>query len=137
MNVLRGRIEWRRDGPHFIEHDPASTGSPSAHRLDLALRGTSLETVAARAPAPEVMLGVRPEHIACAAESNAASLSGQIELSEPMGAETHVHARTAHHTLIARVSADERFAPGETTAFCLDGSRLHLFDAETERALRA
>ncbi|MCF3651697.1 ABC transporter ATP-binding protein [Synoicihabitans lomoniglobus] len=131
MNLIHGRLESRAGGPFFVENSDGSS------RMEIGLSGTPAADLAALAPHADVILGIRPEAITTEPHSGTARIEGTIELSEPMGAETHLHVRTAAHTVIARVHADARFNAGTSQPLFVDLAKLHAFDAATEQAIRA
>jgi multiple sugar transport system ATP-binding protein len=81
----------------------------------------------------EVIIGIRPEHFVPAGQGHA--LSGQVQVVEPLGSDTLIHFALGSSTLTARVAPEMRPSPGETLSIGVDPSRIHLFDAATERAL--
>jgi multiple sugar transport system ATP-binding protein len=81
----------------------------------------------------DVIVGIRPEHFVPAMEGP--TLSGRVLVVEPLGSDTLVHFVLGKSTLTARVAPEIRPIPGETMSIGIDPSRIHLFDAETERAL--
>jgi multiple sugar transport system ATP-binding protein len=81
----------------------------------------------------EVIVGVRPEHFVPAGEGH--GLSGRVQVVEPLGSDTLIHFALGASTLTARVAPELRPHPGETLSIDVDPSRIHLFDAATERAL--
>ena len=76
----------------------------------------------------DVTVGVQPRGFDLASESAADTLSGQVDLIEPMGAETLLHLKTEAEEL--RVVTDHRAAP----AHCANvhvrprAGQIHLFD---------
>jgi multiple sugar transport system ATP-binding protein len=60
----------------------------------------------------------------------------KVELFEPMGAEAFLHATTGQHPLIARVAPAGRHEAGERVQLAFALEHAHLFDGETERAIR-
>jgi multiple sugar transport system ATP-binding protein len=124
MNFVSGRIEERGDGWWFTEK--AATGGWSF----------ALPRALARRPA-EVVLGLRPESISLASSGSAMALPAQVELSEPMGAETYLHLRTPGHGLVARIPPGIAHAPGEQVSVTFDAARARLFDAVTQQAIEA
>ena len=81
----------------------------------------------------EVIVGIRPEHFVPAGEGHA--LSGRVQVVEPLGSDTLIHFALGSSNLTARVAPEMRPSPGETLSIGVDPSRVHLFDAATERAL--
>ena len=81
----------------------------------------------------EVVVGIRPEHFVPAGEGHA--LSGPVQVVEPLGSDTLIHFMLGPSTLTARVAPEMRPSPGENISVGVDPSRIHLFDAVTERAI--
>lgn len=82
----------------------------------------------------EFIVGIRPEHFV-PASSSAADLSGQVQVVEPLGSDTLVHFALGDATLTARMPPQMRPRAGERLTIGLDPSKIHLFDAATERAI--
>jgi multiple sugar transport system ATP-binding protein len=98
------------------------------------------------ADASQVVVGVRPEHLAPAAAGEPDSgsggaagrgvIEGVVEVVEPLGAEQHVVMRVSEELITAKLTRDHRFALGEKVTFTAEPRRLHLFDPATGRAYR-
>lgn len=82
----------------------------------------------------DLIVGIRPEHFV-PATPDAARLDGQVLVVEPLGSDTLVHFRLGDATLTARMPPEVRPAPGQQMSFGVDPSKIHLFDAATERAI--
>ena len=108
MNFLRGRAE--------------SGGFALADNVRLAL------TVPAALTGRELVLGIRPEHLAvCAAKEALFTL--QTEMSEMLGADTLVHGLVGRETMVARLAAADHPAPGQSLPLRALPDHLHWFDA--------
>ncbi len=87
-----------------------------------------------------VTLGVRPEHIHHPDFTPPGifpqPVEGMVEVVEPMGAEQYVYLRAGENTFVARVDPRARYRLGEPGRVVFDMSRMHLFDPDTERAIR-
>ncbi len=81
----------------------------------------------------EIVLGIRPEHFQTGGDGP--SVSGIVQVVEPLGSDTLIHFSAGSATLTARVPPQTRPQPGETIAIGIDPTRLHLFDPASERAL--
>ncbi|MGF1474220.1 MAG: ABC transporter ATP-binding protein [Geminicoccaceae bacterium] len=83
-----------------------------------------------------VTLGVRPRNLELASEPGPDTLSSEIDILEPMGAETLAHLNDGTHDI--RVVTDWRvpLAEGETTHLRFPGHRVHVFGAD-EQAVRS
>jgi sn-glycerol 3-phosphate transport system ATP-binding protein len=121
MNFLAAKVG---DGGHTVEF--AGTG---AGRVVLPL---------GRAPAvpagTPVAVGLRPEHLESATDG---PLEFEIELAEPLGADTLLHGRfgTARELVTVRQDGHVRAQPGEKRRFAIDAGRLHLFDSQSGRRI--
>jgi len=122
MNFLPGRAHATADG---IVFHPADGAAP----LPLGPRPGVADGQA-------LTLGFRPEHLTDQPRAGSAALAATVEIVEPTGAESFLHARIGGATAIARVAPDCRHAPGEAITLHLDLAHLHLFDASSENALR-
>ncbi len=75
--------------------------------------------------------GIRPEHIVMAGDG----LTAKIELVEPLGHATIVHARIGETPLIAALPPGRIPAAGETIRLSIQREHVHLFDAASEQRL--
>ncbi|MFG6178303.1 sn-glycerol-3-phosphate import ATP-binding protein UgpC [Halomonas sp. THAF12] len=150
-----GRIEQVGTPMHLYER-PASRfvagfiGSPAMNFLDARLDGDGLTLpCGARLALPSepervadgeaVCLGVRPEHLAVVSEGGAGDgvLSVRVELVEPLGADTLVHARLdgQDDLVVARIDGIQPVAEGDSLILRPDTDRLHLFDPDSGQRL--
>ena len=91
-------------------------------------------------PYKEILLGVRPEHIALRKEAGPDAIPCTLEVNEMMGSELHLHVYTEDGTrLIMRVptvdlSMEERNALvyGAKLYLSFEGKVMHFFDPETK-----
>jgi len=87
----------------------------------------------------DVVLGIRPEHIFDREEVAEAppgtSFTAQIDLIEPLGSETLVHALVGGQAITVKVSPDTELRRGHIAELVVDTRHLHLFDRETQRAI--
>ena len=81
-----------------------------------------------------VTLGLRPEHLSISeteqAAAGAAIMHLQVEVSEPLGAETliHGHVGDSRDDVTVRVAGTPVIAPGATLAVAVQAQDVHLFD---------
>ena len=86
----------------------------------------------------EIIFGIRPEDIYD--EQNEimktvwanACLDITVEISELLGAETHIYTSVDGDPIIASVPSRDDLAPGQPLKLWLDMNHCHLFDADTE-----
>jgi sn-glycerol 3-phosphate transport system ATP-binding protein len=155
--VMNGGVADQIGTPMDVYDKPASIfvagfiGSPAMNFLaakvadggrtvELSGTGGSPVLLALARPAPipvgtAVALGLRPEHLTPAADG---PLEFEIELAEPLGADTLLHGRfgTARELVTVRQSGHVMAQPGERRRFAVEASRLHLFDSQGGRRLR-
>jgi multiple sugar transport system ATP-binding protein len=63
------------------------------------------------------------------------SLEAQVDLIEPLGSETLVHAIVAGQPLTARVGADSELRRGQRVELVVDTRHLHVFERKSQRAI--
>lgn len=88
----------------------------------------------------EVAVGIRPEDISDAAVSDFTvtsdnSLTAQVEVVEPMGAEIYLYLNVDQHSVIARVDAGSKAKVGDTIKVAINTAKMHLFDVATEESI--
>ena len=110
----------------------------------LELGGTRLEIAEEKqqrlrqydVPAQPVVAGIRPEHVLL---TEGEGFSGQVDVIEMMGSNTHLHVRFGDEECVIVVpDGDEpvrEFRHGETVQFMFHADRIHLFSRETEQNL--
>jgi len=86
----------------------------------------------------KLVAGIRPVdlHQADPAGSQANVLNSNVDLAELMGSEIYVYADCAGCKLIARLPSSCHVTDGQALALAIDTSKLHLFDAATEKVIR-
>ncbi|WP_296078544.1 sn-glycerol-3-phosphate ABC transporter ATP-binding protein UgpC [uncultured Agrobacterium sp.] len=82
----------------------------------------------------EILVGIRPEHFGVVSD-DAAAVSAQVQVVEPLGSDTLVHFNIGSDMLTARMAPDARPTVGETIRIGIDPSRIHVFDAESQRVI--
>jgi sn-glycerol 3-phosphate transport system ATP-binding protein len=118
MNFLAAKVGQDRKSV-----DLAGTNANGAITLPLA-QPTSAAVGTA------VALGVRPEHLHPAADG---PLQFEVELAEPLGADTLLHGRfgAARELVTVRQGGHVIARPGEMRHFKAEPGHLHLFDSQT------
>jgi multiple sugar transport system ATP-binding protein len=137
MNVLPARLDTTDDGVVAIVGADLRLPLPPAQAA-----------VVRELDQPDVLLGVRPEHLTLDGsagadssavghpEGNGATLAGRVDLVERLGSELFVYIETAVGTVTARVPADAPVAVDQTVRLAVAGP-IHVFDPRTDRALGA
>jgi multiple sugar transport system ATP-binding protein len=87
----------------------------------------------------KVIAGVRPEHmdivpVASVGRDLHSYVTGVVEVVEPLGSEQYVLVDVSGEKLTARTKRDRSIRPDQKVAFAVEGSAVHLFDPETEKA---
>lgn len=86
--------------------------------------------------AGDVVVGVRPEHLApIGGAVNGHALSAVVDVIEPLGAESYVHLVGTKGNIVARVGEEQTPRAGERISFTVDPVKVHLFDPRTEARL--
>ena len=130
---------------------PAMNFFPAALRQDDGIlivdaKGFSLqvpeERVKSYLPAVgrNVIFGVRPEDIYNPEFASpgiiAQPVEATVDVVELMGNEVFVYLRNAEHNFVARIDPRSSYHMGEKTQMVFNMANMHLFDAETEKAIR-
>jgi sn-glycerol 3-phosphate transport system ATP-binding protein/multiple sugar transport system ATP-binding protein len=123
MNLLEGKLE-EKDGALVAVGDDITVP------VDPARFGNTL------APGRAVTIGVRPHDLVVHREGMTRVTEIVVDVVEALGVETYVHgwARQAGPTIVVRLDA-AHVKVGEKLPLAIDASKVHLFDAETGRAL--
>jgi multiple sugar transport system ATP-binding protein len=155
--VMRsGRVE-QYAAPHEIYHDPATlfvarfVGAPSmnflrarAERGDgkVMLRAPSFALavpVSAATALPdggEVIVGVRPEHLAVMPPGTFGAVPARIKLVEPLGHDQYLHVAAGSESLILRTDPEAQFRVGQELALAPIPHHLRFFDPQSEQRIR-
>jgi multiple sugar transport system ATP-binding protein len=130
MNFFHGSLRKSASGLEFTEGSTGNTAAPWSLPLPRAT-ATRLSSRSGQT----VVLGIRPEHLT-PGEGGPDSLEMELDLVEPMGAETLLYGRTAGHKCICRTARTEsKELEGKKIRLLPDPARLHFFDADSGLAL--
>ena len=160
--IMRDGFVQQVGTPQEVFHHPANLfvagfiGSPQMNTFDARLIRTgdrySVEVggatvalspekcrrlAAADAESQEVVLGIRPEHIALS--GGPGSVPAEVDVSEMMGSAVHIHVRACGREAVIVVPVSEEaaergedtLAAGTAVGFTFRGSAVHVFDRET------
>jgi multiple sugar transport system ATP-binding protein len=152
--VLRGGVLQQVATPSELYAAPANRfvaefiGSPAMGFLRGTCDGTAVRTPIGELPIPrgltagEVAVGIRPECFEDAAlvdgDRPGHRFDADVLVVESVGSDVFAHLRVGaadDPLLVARVDADSRVAAATRHRFWLDQGALHVFEAETGRAL--
>jgi multiple sugar transport system ATP-binding protein len=84
-----------------------------------------------------VTVGIRPHDLSLA-ELAEAPIRAEIDVIEPLGWESHLHCRVGEAIVLAQVPAEDAnsLRVGDAVGLAADRDRIHLFDPESEEAIR-
>ena len=127
MNFFLGHLEKTPGGLTFREECGPSAQLPPWR---LRLHPEMAARLSSRA-GEKICLGIRPEHLS-PESAQPSSLEMEVDLVEPMGAETYLSGHTAAHPCTCRVTShDTRGLEGQRIHFLPDFERIHFFDPES------
>lgn len=148
----QGRL-LQYDTPENIYQRPANrfvagfVGSPSMNFIDVEVEGATVgrpgwsstldrDTAEAVGNRSRLTLGIRPEDVQVAKFEQDSWSPASVYISEQLGNETLLRLEADSFQITARVAPDQRVESGDRVWFRLHSSKLHLFDVESEQALR-
>ncbi|WP_279483380.1 sn-glycerol-3-phosphate ABC transporter ATP-binding protein UgpC [Aureimonas sp. SK2] len=146
--ILKGGDIEQVGTPDEVYNRPASVfvggfiGSPAMNfakaraegdRLAFA-GGNSLPLAARLEEGREVIVGIRPEHFLNTADASS-TLAVAAQVIEPLGSDTLVHFALGEAVMTARMPPTIRLEPGQVFQVGVDPTKIHLFDASTEKAI--
>jgi len=138
MNFFDGRIERRQDRLVFLTSQAVeSADGNDTHRFGLPVPAVWTARVEPYVNRP-ITVGIRPEHIGCAAAERSADaprIPAVVEAAEPMGAESCIHWSTGVRTFVSRTTAGHTPRPGHAARPAIATEHLHFFDPQTERTV--
>jgi multiple sugar transport system ATP-binding protein len=89
----------------------------------------------------ETTFGIRPEDIYdkmyAVAPKDEFTVKGNVDVVEPLGSETLIHATIHGDEIVAKVDPKSRASAGDKMDLVFDMSMMHLFDPETEENVLA
>jgi multiple sugar transport system ATP-binding protein len=81
------------------------------------------------------ILGIRPEHFVPIGSDGDAALDLMVEVREVLGADQYLYGKVGGDDVTARVDPHLNVSVGDTVRLGVNMQHLHLFDAETEKAV--
>jgi multiple sugar transport system ATP-binding protein len=159
MAIMRDGVLQQCDRPEKVYAEPANKfvagfiGSPPMNFVDAFIKHDRVDAGDISLPLPaghpaigqegkKVVLGIRPEEIfdknlpsnIVATVSN--TLKGEVDVMEPLGHEYVAYLKFGNIKLVASIDKETSLRPGDAGEFMFNTDRLHIFDAETEQAIR-
>jgi multiple sugar transport system ATP-binding protein len=156
--VMNEGVLQQLDTPENLHERPANLfvagfiGSPAMNFFQAKVTSADGRTIAdagffkaplsgkaAEAVGKEVILGIRPEDIddlAYARQDGHLPLEARVEVVEYLGNELQLMLAADSQTFVARVSTETQTRPGATLRVGFNLKKLHVFDKQSEVALR-
>jgi len=152
--TMGDRIAVMRDGvlqqvapPREIYDQPVNMyvagfiGSPRMNFLPVTISDHEAKASGFELKLPEApgvsrgILGIRPEHFLPNVSEEDAAIDLKVEVLEVLGADQYLYGKIGSDDLIARVDPALKVSIGDRVRLAVNMKRLHLFDAETEKAV--
>lgn len=159
MAIMKDGVLQQCDRPETVYAEPANKfvagfiGSPPMNFVDAFIKNDRVDAGDFNLPLPvghkaigqegkKVVLGIRPEEIfdknlpsnVVASVSN--TLNGEVDVMEPLGHQYVAYIKIGNTKLVASIDKETALRPGDKAEFLFNTDRLHIFDAETEQAIR-
>ena len=161
--IMKEGVLQQCDTPEVVYNKPANKfvagfiGSPPMNFLDAQVvqdEGNLLvDTGEFKLPLPsghaagayvgkQVSLGIRPEAIfdknleSHVKATSGNTISAKVDVLEPLGPEYVAYLGAGKHNMIATIDTGTKIKEGETAEFIVDLDRIHIFDADSEWAIR-
>jgi len=116
-------------------------GSPRMNFLPVTISNHQAKASGFQLHLPEApglergILGIRPEHFLPTVSSDDVAIDLKVEVLEVLGADQYLYGKLGSDDLIARVDPQLKVSVGDRVRLGVNMGRLHLFDAETEKAV--
>jgi multiple sugar transport system ATP-binding protein len=128
MNFFKTKLV-RGDGKFFVDGGSFKVETPTEHN-----------DAYSKFEGRPVIMGIRPEDIQdpqfLPPGIFPQPVDGLIDVTELMGNEIQLYVTTGEHSFVARVDPRTKAKMGEKTQLVFNMSNMHLFDPETEKAIR-
>ena len=156
--VMNGGILQQCDEPEMVYNSPANKfvagfiGAPPMNFVDGKIEGGKFVSghfnfdlpsthPAAGMDGKAVTFGIRPEDIYDASlgkmeKAGGNSFAARVDVLEKLGAEDTAYLQSGDHKMIATLDPNSRIEMGVEAEFVIDPSKIHIFDGETEDAIR-
>ncbi|WP_337870914.1 sn-glycerol-3-phosphate ABC transporter ATP-binding protein UgpC [Meiothermus sp.] len=122
MNFIRSRVQTEGGNAYFV-------GEGFKVKANGTL-GASLMPYNGK----EVWMGIRPEHIGLKGWTSIPEgdniVKGRVEVVEPLGADTEVHAEVGGNMMTAKVDGHAMVLPSDTIDLLVDTTKLHAFEVD-------
>jgi len=146
--VLKDGLLQQVASPREIYDQPANMyvagfiGSPKMNFIPVTVQGqtaraSGFEVQLARAPGiARGVLGLRPEDLSEDIRDGTPQVDMKVDVLEVLGSDQYLYGRVGADDVIARVDPHFQVFVGDQVRLGINMRRLHLFDAETEKAIQ-
>ena len=128
MNFFGGKVEKSGDQT-IVNCDSFQVAIPESH-----------STAYAGYHGKEIVFGMRPEDIHnpdfTPPGIDPAEVTGNVDVTEVMGNEIFAYLNSGEHSYVARVDPRTRYKIGDQVKLVFNMENMHIFDKETEQAIR-
>ncbi|MEZ0326579.1 MAG: ABC transporter ATP-binding protein, partial [Fimbriimonas sp.] len=163
MAIMRDGVLQQCDEPEKVYHAPANKfvasfiGSPPMNFIPAKIVSEGGSTyvdaddfrfllpaghAASSRAGKSVTLGIRPEDIfdvnvpSNVSPTEANSITAMVDVLEPLGPEYVAYLKAGRHNMIATITNETQIKETQEAKFAVNLDRIHLFDDETEAAIR-
>jgi multiple sugar transport system ATP-binding protein len=139
MNFINAYLR-KIDGKYTVEFGSEDTKTTRGRKFFIEIPEAKVDEAAlSQLVDQEIILGIRPENVyddeAHISAANTGIVEAEVEITEMMGAETYLYLTCEGIPITARVDPRSTARPQDTIKVVLDPNKLHIFDAETEKAV--
>ena len=146
--VLKDGLLQQVASPREIYDQPANMyvagfiGSPKMNFIPVTVQGqtaraSGFEIQLPRAPGiAKGVLGLRPEDLSEEIKDGTPPVEMKVDVLEVLGSDQYIYGKVGSDDVIARVDPHFKVFVGDQVRLGINMRRLHLFDAETEKALQ-
>jgi multiple sugar transport system ATP-binding protein len=137
--VMNGGEIQQIDAPMRLYEKPANVfvagflGSPAMNFFRGGVDGGRV----AISDRGDLIVGVRPEDLVLAADTDEDAIEATLEVVEPVGNEMFLNLRRGDQEIVMRVPPQAMPETGTTLRLAMKSDRVHLFDAKTERRIES
>jgi multiple sugar transport system ATP-binding protein len=128
MNFFPGKLR-KEDGKLVVDTGDFSVAIPEKH-------ARTFESYAGK----DIIFGIRPENVHDTAfippNVESEQVSVKVDVTELMGNEIFLYIVSGKNTFVARVDPRSKLRLGEQASVAFDLDSMHIFDAESEEAIR-
>jgi multiple sugar transport system ATP-binding protein len=159
MAIMRDGVLQQCDKPERVYAEPANKfvagfiGSPPMNFFEAYIKGGRVDAGSFSLPlkvghpaiaqeGKKVFLGIRPEEVfdkslptnIQATPEN--TMTATVDVMEPLGHEYVVYLKVGEAKIVASLDKETKLLPGDSADFIVNLDRIHVFDGETEVAMR-